>query len=264
MPVAYALGLAAILGALWIDIPLEAVMLKISDGTDDFALLAIPFFVLAGAIMAEGGMAVRLVNLARVFVGAIRGGLALVNVLACTLLRRHLRLVGRRHRVDRLGDDPADGQAGYPQRLRHQRDDLRLGAGAADPAVAQRGASIRSPPAARSRSRTLFLAGMLPGLLFGAVPDRPVPVTVAPARLPEGRAGDAARRPARSSIDALWGLVTVVIILGGILSGVFTPTESAAVACVYAFLVTMFVYRDYQLARAAACCCTASTRRWRW
>src|SRR4030095_14960070 len=85
MPVAYALGLAAIVGALWIDIPLEAVMLKISDGTDDFALLAIPFFVLAGGIMAEGGMAARLVNLARVFVGAIRGGLALVNVLASTL-----------------------------------------------------------------------------------------------------------------------------------------------------------------------------------
>ena len=84
VPVAYALGLAALIAALWVDIPLEAVMLKISDGTDDFALLAIPFFVLAGAIMAEGGMAVRLVNLARIFVGAIRGGLALVNVIAST------------------------------------------------------------------------------------------------------------------------------------------------------------------------------------
>ena len=71
--------------ALWVDIPLEAVMLKISDGTDDFALLAIPFFVLAGGIMAEGGMATRLINLARVFVGFIRGGLALVNILASTL-----------------------------------------------------------------------------------------------------------------------------------------------------------------------------------
>src|SRR2546430_9076627 len=60
-------------------------MLKISDGTDDFALLAIPFFVLAGAIMAEGGMAARLVNLARVFVGFIRGGMAIVNILASTL-----------------------------------------------------------------------------------------------------------------------------------------------------------------------------------
>src|SRR5919197_4952406 len=85
VPVAYALGLSALLGALWADIPLEAVMLRISDGTDDFVLLAIPFFVLAGGIMAEGGMAARLVMLAKVFVGFIRGGMALVNILASTL-----------------------------------------------------------------------------------------------------------------------------------------------------------------------------------
>src|SRR5678809_958766 len=74
MPVAYSLGLAAILGALWIDVPLEAVMIQVSSGVNSFSLLAIPFFVLAGAIMAEGGMAVRLVNLARIFVGAVRTG----------------------------------------------------------------------------------------------------------------------------------------------------------------------------------------------
>src|ERR1700741_4430092 len=85
VPVAYALGLGALLGALWADIPLEAVMLRISDGTDDFVLLAIPFFVLAGGIMAEGGMAARLVMLAKIFVGFIRGGLAVVNVFASTL-----------------------------------------------------------------------------------------------------------------------------------------------------------------------------------
>src|ERR671913_2140877 len=85
VPVAYALGLSALIGAMWIDIPLEAVMLKISDGTDDFALLAIPFFVLAGGIMAEGGMALRLINLAKALVGFIRGGLSLVNILASTM-----------------------------------------------------------------------------------------------------------------------------------------------------------------------------------
>src|SRR5678810_1171307 len=85
MPVAYAMGLATLVTALWIDIPLEAVMLKISDGMDDFALLTIPFFVLAGAIMSEGGVARRLVDRAKVFVGFIRGGLALVNVVASTL-----------------------------------------------------------------------------------------------------------------------------------------------------------------------------------
>ena len=82
MPVAYAMGLATLATALWIDMPLEAIMLKISDGMDDFALLTIPFFVLAGAIMSEGGVARRLVDLAKIFVGFIRGGLAVVNVIA--------------------------------------------------------------------------------------------------------------------------------------------------------------------------------------
>ena len=131
VPVAYALGLAALVAAMWIDIPLEAVMLKISDGTDDFALLAIPFFVLAGGIMAEGGMATRLINLARVFVGFIRGGLALVNILASTLFG----CISGSSVADTASIGsvmiPQMVKAGYPARLRHQRHDLRLGAGAA-------------------------------------------------------------------------------------------------------------------------------------
>ena len=84
MPVAYAMGLAALVGAWWIDIPLDAVMIQIAAGVNKFSLLAIPFFVLAGAIMAEGGMARRLVAFANVLVGFIRGGLSLVNILAST------------------------------------------------------------------------------------------------------------------------------------------------------------------------------------
>src|SRR6202051_2659951 len=88
VPIAYALGLAAIAGAFWMDIPLEAVMLKISDGVSKVAMLTIPFFVLAGAIMAEGGMAKSLVAFADVLVGftRVRGGLLVVNVLATTVL----------------------------------------------------------------------------------------------------------------------------------------------------------------------------------
>src|SRR5262244_3205741 len=88
VPIAYALALAAIAGAVWIGIPLEAIMLKISDGVSKVAMLTIPFFVLAGAIMAEGGMAKRLVAFADVLVGftRIRGGLSVVNVLATTFL----------------------------------------------------------------------------------------------------------------------------------------------------------------------------------
>ena len=84
LPVAYALGLSALIGAWWIDIPLDAVMIAIASGVNKFSLLAIPFFVLAGAIMAEGGMSRRLVAFAEVLVGFMRGGLSLVNILAST------------------------------------------------------------------------------------------------------------------------------------------------------------------------------------
>src|SRR6202007_3303259 len=88
VPIAYSLALAAIAGAAWIGVPLEAVMLKISDGVSRVAMLTIPFFVLAGAIMAEGGMARRLVRFADVLVGftRVRGGLSVVNILATTFL----------------------------------------------------------------------------------------------------------------------------------------------------------------------------------
>src|SRR5271166_2242461 len=88
VPIAYALGLSAIAGAWWSDIPLEAVMLQVSSGISKFAMLTIPFFVLAGAIMAEGGMAKRLVRFADVLVGVlrVRGGLSVVNILATTFL----------------------------------------------------------------------------------------------------------------------------------------------------------------------------------
>ena len=88
VPIAYALGLAALAGAYWIGIPLEAIMLQVSSGVSKFAMLTIPFFVLAGAIMAEGGMARRLVAFANVLVGMVRvrGGLSAVNVLATTFL----------------------------------------------------------------------------------------------------------------------------------------------------------------------------------
>jgi tripartite ATP-independent transporter DctM subunit len=88
VPIAYALGMAALVGAFWIDIPPEAVMLQISSGVSKFAMLTIPFFVLAGAIMAEGGMARRLVAFADVLVGftRLRGGLSVVNILATTFL----------------------------------------------------------------------------------------------------------------------------------------------------------------------------------
>ena len=244
VPVAYALGLAAIIAAFWIDIPLEAVMLKISDGTDDFALLAIPFFVLAGGIMAEGGMAARLINLARVFVGFIRGGLALVNILASTLFGA----VSGSSVADTASIGsvmiPQMVKAGYPRVF--ATNVTICGSVQALMIPPSHNAVIYSLAAGGTISIAhLFLAGIFPGLLLGLCLIGLVLWTAHKRNYPKGEPIPLSAVP-KIVIDALWGLGTVVIIMGGILSGVFTPTESAAVACVYAFLVTFLVYRDYK------------------
>ena len=243
LPVAYALGLSAILGALWIDLPLEAIMLKISDGTDDFSLLAIPFFVLAGGIMAEGGMANRLINLAKVVVGFIRGGLALVNILASTLFGC---ISG-----SSVADTSAIGSVMIPQMVKagfprvYATNVTICGSVQALLVPPSHNAVIYSLAAGGTVSVAhLFLAGILPGLLFGLCLIGLVLWTSHKRGYPKGEPVALKDIP-KIVTDALWGLVTIVIIMGGILSGVFTPTESAAVACVYAFLVTFLVYRDY-------------------
>jgi tripartite ATP-independent transporter DctM subunit len=244
VPVAYALGLGAIVAALYVDIPLEAVMLKISDGTDDFALLAIPFFVLAGAIMAEGGMAARLINLAKVFVGFLRGGLALVNILASTLFGC---ISG-----SSVADTASIGSVMIPQMVKQgyprvfATNVTICGSVQALMIPPSHNAVIYSLAAGGTISVAhLFLAGILPGLLFGLCLVGLVLWTAHRKQLPVSEPVPLREVP-RIVLEALWGLVTVVIIMGGILSGVFTPTESAAVACVYAFLVTFLVYRDYK------------------
>src|SRR5688572_4926927 len=244
VPVAYALGLAALIAAFWIDIPLEAVMLKISDGTDDFALLAIPFFVLAGGIMAEGGMAARLVLLAKVFVGFIRGGLALVNVLASTLFGC---VSG-----SSVADTASIGSVMIPQMVKNGYPRVFAvnvticGSVQALLIPPSHNAVIYSIAAGGTVSiASLFLAGVLPGLLFGLCLIGLVLWTARRKGYPKEQA-IALREVPKIVLDALWGLITIGIIMGGILSGVFTPTESAAVACVYAFLVTVFVYGDYK------------------
>lgn len=244
VPVAYALGLAAIIGALYVDIPLEAVMLKISDGTDDFSLLAIPFFVLAGAIMAEGGMAVRLINLAKVFIGFIRGGLAIVNVLASTLFG----CISGSSVADTASIGsvmiPQMVKAGYPRVF--ATNVTICGSVQALMIPPSHNAVIYSLAAGGTVSIAhLFLAGVFPGLLFGLCVTGLVLLMSHRRSFPKAEAVPLSQ-VGKIVVEALWGLVTIFIIMGGILTGVFTATESAAVACVYAFLVTFFVYRDYK------------------
>jgi tripartite ATP-independent transporter DctM subunit len=211
---------------------------------DDFALLAIPFFILAGGIMAEGGMAERLVNLARIFVGWIRGGLGLVNILASAFFGC---ISG-----SSVADTASIGSVMIPQMIKSGYPRLFAVnvtvAGSLQPLLIppSHNAVIYSLAAGGTISITdLFLAGAIPGFLLGLSLMALVLIIARRNNFPKGEPIPA-RQAGKIVIEAFWGLLTVFIILGGILSGVFTPTESAAVACIYAFLVTMFIYRDYK------------------
>src|SRR5438445_12046863 len=242
VPVAYALGLAALIAALYVGLRLEGAMLKISDGTDDFALLAIPFFVLAGAIMAEGGMAARLVNLARVFVGFIRGGMALVNILASTMFGC---ISG-----SSVADTAAVGSVMIPQMIKNGYPRLFAVnvtiSGSLQPLLVppSHNMIIYSIAAGGTISVAhLFIGGIIPALLRRLSLIILVLIIAYRNQFPRGEIVPL-RQAVKIAADAIWGMITIAIILGGILSGIFTPTESGAVACIYAFLVTMFVYRD--------------------
>jgi tripartite ATP-independent transporter DctM subunit len=244
IPVAYAMGLATLVTALWIDMPLEAVMLKISDGMDDFALLTIPFFVLAGAIMSEGGVARRLVDLAKVFVGFMRGGLALVNVLASTLFGC---LSG-----SSVADTASVGSVMIPQMVKNGYSKVF----ATNVTICGSVQAILVPPSHNSviysiatggtvSIAALFMAGVFPGLLFGICLVGLILWKARTQNFPTERVVPL-REALMIALDAVWGLITIVIILGGILSGAFTAIESGAVACVYALFCTMVIYKEYK------------------
>jgi len=246
MPIAYSLALAAIAGAWSIGIPLEAVMLKISDGVSKVAMLTIPFFVLAGAIMAEGGMARRLVALANVIVGVVRvrGGLSAVNILATTFLSG---ISG-----SSVADTSAIGSVLIPQmeKVGYPR------VFATNVTISASLQAILVPPSHNAviyslatggtiSIISLFMAGVVPGLLLGVALIALVIFVGYRDGHPKGESVPFAEA-VKISIEALWGLITVFIIIAGILLGVFTAIEAGAVACVWAFCVTMFIYRDYK------------------
>ncbi|PBI80584.1 tripartite ATP-independent transporter DctM subunit [Rahnella sp. BIGb0236] len=244
VPVAYAVGLSALAGAWWIDLPFEALMIQLTNGVNKFSLLAIPFFILAGAIMAEGGIARRLVSFAYIFVGFIRGGLSLVNIVASTFFGA---ISG-----SSVADTASIGSVMIPEMEKkgYPRDFAA--------AVTASGSvqAILTPPSHNSviyslatggtvSIAALFIAGILPGLLLSLTLMVMCVMFAHKRGYPKGE-----RVPFRQAlkifIDTLWGLMTVVIIMGGILSGIFTATESAAIACLWSFFVTMFIYRDYK------------------
>lgn len=243
-PVAFAVGFSAFIGAWWIDLPLEAVVIQITNGINKFSLLTIPFFILAGAIMAEGGIARRLVNFAYIFVGFIRGGLSLVNIVASTFFGA---ISG-----SSVADTASIGSVMIPQMEEkgYPRDFAA--------AVTASGSvqAVLTPPSHNSviyslatggvvTISSLFVAGIFPGLLLGACLMVMCLGFARKRGYPKGEAIPF-RQALKIFFDAFWGLFTIVIILGGILSGIFTASESAAIACLWAFFVTMFIYRDFK------------------
>ncbi|KIP97290.1 MULTISPECIES: TRAP transporter large permease [Pseudomonas] len=244
MPVAYALGLSALIGAWWIDIPLHAVMISVTGGISKFSLLAIPFFVLAGAIMAEGGMSRRLVAFAGVLVGFVRGGLSLVNIMASTFFGA---ISG-----SALADTASVGSVMIPEMERNGYPREYATAVTVSGSVQ----ALLTPPSHNSviyslaaggtvSIASLFIAGIGPGLLLSAVMMGLCMFFAKKRNYPKGEVIPL-KQALKICMDAIWGLFTMVIILGGIISGIFTATESAAIAVLWAFFVTMFIYRDYK------------------
>src|SRR5262249_40762443 len=213
VPIAYSLALAAIAGAAWIGIPLEAVMLKISDGVSKVAMLTIPFFVLAGAIMAEGGMARRLVRFADVLVGftRVRGGLSVVNVVATTFLSGISGSAGAGTSAIRSGVIPPKEEAGVPRALAPHRAIPPFVP--ALPAPHSHNAVIYSLATGGTISIiSLFMAGVVPGLLLGFSIIILCLVIAYRDGHPRGQTVPL-QHAGKIVIEALWGLITLAIIL---------------------------------------------------
>jgi C4-dicarboxylate transporter DctM subunit len=241
VPIAASLGLAgSVTIMLFSPDSVRSLAIKLFETSEHYTLLAIPFFLLSGAFMTTGGVAKRLIDFANVCVGHIRGGLAIGAVLACMLFAA---LSGSSPAtVAAVGSIAIAGmvRSGYPQ---------AFGAGI----VCNAGTlGILIPPsivmvvyaAATEQSvGKLFMAGVMPGILLGLVLMVAIYIVARKMNLP-AMPRASFREVLRTGRKAAWGLLLMVIILGGIYSGMFTPTEAAAVAAVYAGFVALFVYKD--------------------
>jgi C4-dicarboxylate transporter DctM subunit len=243
-PIAFCIGISALAGLIQLgDIPLLLIPHMMFEGTDSFPLLAVPFFVLAGALMNAGGITRRLVNFANLLVGHVRSGLALVNVVASMFFAG---VTGAA-----VADTSAIGSVMIPA-MNEEGYDLDFSA-AITAASSTVGPII--PPSipmiiygvsAEQSIGALFLAGIIPGLLIGLAL---MGVAYFSNGHPQSRSGPRREGTNWRSLlvgikDGLLALFMPAFILGGILAGIFTPTEAAAVSVLYAFFVGRFVYNE--------------------
>ena len=246
VPIGFALGLSSIITTWYLDLPLMVVAQGIVRGIDVFVLLAVPFFIIAGEIMGAGGISARLVGLANALVGRFRGGLAMVNVLASMFFGG---ISG-----SSAADTSSIGSLLIPIMKKKGYD----GDFATSVTMAGSVQGILIPPshnmiifalvAGSVSIGRLFLAGVIPGILLGVALMVFCYVMSVIRKYPVGEKVDF-----RTAMMSLWdsslGLATVLIVVVGVISGIFTATESAALAAVWAFIVTFFVYREIPLSR---------------
>ncbi|MFC5987685.1 TRAP transporter large permease [Marinicrinis lubricantis] len=245
-PIALVLALSSLITAVALEIPLAVIGQTMVQGMNSYALLAIPFFILAGQIMSEGGLALRLINLAQLFVGAIRGGLAMVNCVACMLFGN---ISG-----SAAADVSSIGSVMIPM-MKKKKYDADYSVAVTSSAAIQ---GVVMPPshnmilyalaAGGVSISSLFLAGIVPCLMLLAA-LMTTSYVIARKRGYEKSEPIQWKQVPRIVLDGILSLFTGVIILGGILTGWFTATESGALACLYAFILTFFVYRDIPLSR---------------
>lgn len=241
-PITFSLFLSSIITATYLNIPLMSIVQRLVSGVNSFSLLAIPFFILSGEIMSQGGISRRLVLFSNALVGRIRGGLAQVNIIASMLFGG---ISG-----SAVADVSSIGAMLIPMMVKDGYD--------ADFSVAVTVTSscegILIPPSHNMiifamaagggvSVGKLFLGGLIPGIGLGLLLMIPTAIISVKRNYPKmDRIGF--KQTVKVALDAFFGLMTIIIIMGGVISGVFTATESAAVATVYAFIITFFVYRE--------------------
>jgi C4-dicarboxylate transporter DctM subunit len=244
LPVAMSLGLASVLTILFFEQDsLASLTLKFFQTMEHFTLLAIPFFILAGTFLTTGGVAKRMINFAISAVGHLPGGLAIASVLACMLFAA---VSGSSPAtVVAIGSIVIAGmmRVGYTQSF---ATGVIVNAGTLGILIPPSIVLVVYAAATESSVGRLFMAGVIPGILLGGGLMVAIYVAARIKKLPRQPKAPWGER-LRLFREALWGLLLIFIVLGGIYGGVFTPTEAAAVAAVYAFVAAVFIYRDLHI-----------------
>ena len=263
MPISIALGLTVMSFFFFLsDVPMASVGLKLFEGLNSFPIMAIPFFILAGNFLTNGGAAKRMIHFASTMVGHFYGGLGLAAVLACAMFAA---ISGSSvATVVAVGTImmPAMTAAGYPKKFSAGVITTSGALGILFPpsinlvifSIATTGMSATGPtgePVPTASVGDLFIAGVVPGLvlavLLGVTTWRRAKKFDYPRmqRATWGERWKAFR-------EASWGLALIFIVVGGIYTGMFTPTEAAAIAAVYSFLISVFVYKDMKIVQVPA------------